>query len=156
MGFLGEVWRVRCGAGDIGEILIQDADFPWLAGRFTPGPAYEEVRELFARELALTRLDDDAKWATWETVYDEITRRVTLSSPDGPVPEFLLHIEGERAWFRWSDEPFEGEPVDEVEVGRGGEAGRGGGAAEVAGVVTPGGRPAPDAALDAGPTPGDR
>lgn len=24
-----------------------------------------------------------------------------------PVPEWL-HIEGDRAWFRWSDEPFEG------------------------------------------------
>ncbi len=32
---------------------------------------------------------------------------MTLTSPDGPVPEFLLHIEGEQAWFRWSDEPFD-------------------------------------------------
>jgi hypothetical protein len=25
------------------------------------------------------------------------------------VPEFLLHIDGTEAWWRWSDEPFEGE-----------------------------------------------
>jgi hypothetical protein len=31
---------------------------------------------------------------------------VSLASPDGPVAEFLLHIEGDRAWFRWSEEPL--------------------------------------------------
>ena len=107
MGFGGEVWRVRSGEDRVGEILIDDVDFPWLSGRFTAGPAFEAVRELFARELALTELDDDERWQEWEAAYDEIARRVSLLAPDGPVPEFLLHIEGDRAWFRWSDEPFE-------------------------------------------------
>ncbi|MCX4705810.1 hypothetical protein OG252_06440 [Streptomyces sp. NBC_01352] len=106
MGFDGEVWRVHSGDEAVGEILIDDADFPWLEGRFTAGPAYGAVQELFARELALAKRDDEDHWKEWETVHDEIRRRVSLSSPDGPVPEFLLHIEGERAWFRWSDEPF--------------------------------------------------
>ncbi|MGW1750381.1 hypothetical protein ACWCRD_33140 [Streptomyces sp. NPDC002092] len=107
MGFEGEVWQVRTGAEPVGEILIDDADFPWLSGRFTAGPAFAEVRDLFARELALVARDDEEQRQEWETAYDEITRRVSLSSPDGPVPEFLLHIEGDRAWFRWSDEPSE-------------------------------------------------
>ncbi|MEV6945120.1 hypothetical protein AB0N07_24565 [Streptomyces sp. NPDC051172] len=107
MGFEGEVWQVRTGAEQVGEILIDDADFPWLSGRFTAGPAFAAVRDLFARELALIERDDEEHWQEWEAAYDEITRRVSLSSPDGPVPEFLLHIEGDRAWFRWSDEPFE-------------------------------------------------
>ncbi|NUR05087.1 MAG: hypothetical protein HOY79_53880 [Streptomyces sp.] len=107
MGFEGEVWQVRTGAEPVGEILIDDADFPWLSGRFTAGPAFGAVRELFARELALIERDDEEHRQAWEAAYDEITRRVSLSSPDGPVAEFLLHIEGDRAWFRWSDEPFE-------------------------------------------------
>ncbi|MCD9874631.1 hypothetical protein [Streptomyces guryensis] len=107
MGFMGEVWQVRTGKEPVGEILIDDTDFPWLSGRFTAGPAFEDVRELFARELALIERDDEEHRQKWETAYDEITRRVSLSSPGGPVPEFLLHIEGDRAWFRWSDEPFE-------------------------------------------------
>lgn len=106
MGFEGEVWRVRSGAEPVGEIVIDDADFPWLSGRFTAGPAFGAVQELFARELALTQRDDEGHWGEWESAYDEIRRRVSLLSPDGPVPEFLLHIEGDRAWFRWSDEPF--------------------------------------------------
>ena len=107
MGFEGEVWQVRTGAEPVGEILIDDADFPWLSGRFTAGPAFGAVRDLFARELALIEGDDEEHWQQWEAAYDEIARRVSLSSPDGPVAEFLLHIEGDRAWFRWSDELFE-------------------------------------------------
>ncbi|MEU3897405.1 hypothetical protein [Streptomyces sp. NPDC045251] len=119
MGFEGETWYVR-GAPDagkaggddgavIGEILIDDADFPWLSGRFRAGPAFGGVEDLFARELALAERDDAGHWEEWEAVYAEIERRVRLISPDGPVAEFLLHIRGERAWFRWSDEPFAGE-----------------------------------------------
>ena len=111
MGFDGEVWRVRAGQEAVGEIMIDEADFPWLSGTFTAGPGFAAVRDLFARELALLEQADeqaDGKgWEEWERAYDEIERRVTLSSPDGPVPAFLLHIEGDRAWFRWSDEPFE-------------------------------------------------
>jgi hypothetical protein len=41
------------GAGQpVGEIQIDDADFPWLSGRFTAGPGFAAVRDLFARELA--------------------------------------------------------------------------------------------------------
>ena len=113
MGFVGEVWRVRSGEEPVGDILIDDADFPWLSGRFTAGAAFEGVRELFAHELALMELDDEGRRVEWEAAYDEIRRRVSLIAPHGPVPEFLLHIEGDRAWFRWSDEPFDDEKPEE-------------------------------------------
>lgn len=104
MGFDGEIWHVRRGTDSVGEILIEEADFPWLSGRFTAGPAFAEVAGLFARELTLAESDD--AWDEWEAAYDEIRRHLSLFSPDGPVPEFLLHISGNHAWFRWSDEPF--------------------------------------------------
>ncbi|MEU3986278.1 hypothetical protein AB0F77_40535 [Streptomyces sp. NPDC026672] len=107
MGFEGETWRVRSGGEAVGDIRVDDSDFPWLHGAFVPGPAFAAVRDLFARELALAEQDDEALREEWERTYDEIQRRVSLVSPDGPVPEFLLHIEGGRAWFRWSDAPFE-------------------------------------------------
>jgi hypothetical protein len=32
---------------------------------------------------------------------------VSLAGPDGiAVPEYLLHVDGEQAWWRWADEPF--------------------------------------------------
>lgn len=107
MGFDGDIRQVLSGEGLVGEIRTQRGDFPGRSGTFTPGPAYAGVRELFARELALVEADGDLDVEAWEATYDEIRRRVTLVSPRGPVPEFLLHIEGDRAWFRWSDEPFE-------------------------------------------------
>ncbi|WP_181806271.1 hypothetical protein [Streptomyces shenzhenensis] len=103
MGFEGDVWQVRGGREPVGEIVVDETDFPWLHGTFTPGPGFAGVRDLFARELVLAQDED---WEAWEEAHDEIRRQVSLIAPDGPVPEFLLHIEGDRAWFRWSDEPF--------------------------------------------------
>ncbi|MCX4854658.1 hypothetical protein [Streptomyces canus] len=108
MGFEGAVWKIRSGDEPVGDILIDEADFPWLSGRFTAGPGFAGVRELFARELALVEEDDEERRQEWEEAYGEVRRRVSLHAPGGPVPEFLLHIEGHRAWFRWSDEPFGG------------------------------------------------
>lgn len=46
-------------------------------------------------------------WGKWEAAYRRIREVVRLLAPDGrTVPEFLLHIEDEDAWWRWSDEPF--------------------------------------------------
>ncbi|MBX6751337.1 MAG: hypothetical protein IRY85_17015 [Micromonosporaceae bacterium] len=37
--------------------------------------------------------------------------RGDLRNPEGrDVPEFLLHIDGDQAWWRWSDEPFDEDP----------------------------------------------
>ncbi|MFE7957516.1 hypothetical protein [Streptomyces sp. NPDC057413] len=102
MTFKGQVWHLRGEAGALGQIAVDDSDFPWLHGRFTAGPAFDSVRALFERELELADAED---WAGWERVLDDIDRAVTLHAPHGPVAAFLLHIEGDRAWFRWSDEP---------------------------------------------------
>ncbi|MEU2296853.1 hypothetical protein [Streptomyces antibioticus] len=112
MGFDGEIWQVRGADGGerVGEIRIDDADFPWLSGRFGPGPGFADVEPFFARELALLEAGLEAEgydWQEWARAYEEVRRRVRLVSPSGPVAEFLLHIQGEQAWFRWSDEPFE-------------------------------------------------
>lgn len=107
MGFTGGVWQLAHRSGPAGRITVEEADFPWLYGRFTPGPAYPEVRPLFVRARALCEAED---WTGFDSVYDEIRAAVSLTSPDGPVPEFLLHIDGDTAWFRWSDEPFDAGP----------------------------------------------
>lgn len=71
---------------------------------------FEEVRPLFAREVQLLgHIDDDIE--AWESAYDAIRRTITLKCPDGQVvPEFLLHIDGDEAWWRWSEEPFDDDP----------------------------------------------
>nr|BFE86976.1 hypothetical protein GCM10020093_095770 [Planobispora longispora] len=64
------------------------------------------MKPLFDRDLELM---EDQNCGEWEKVYAEIRKEVSLVAPSGPVAEFLLHIEEDEAWFRWSDTPFDDE-----------------------------------------------
>ncbi|MEH0424270.1 hypothetical protein [Streptomyces sp. B21-083] len=104
MGFEGQAWRLERDRVLLGEIMIEDADFPWLSGRFVPEPVFAEVEPWFAETLALIEAE---RYEEFDDAYDRIAQALTLVAPSGPVAEFLLHIQGGQAWFRWSDEPFE-------------------------------------------------
>ncbi|WP_199537321.1 hypothetical protein [Spongiactinospora gelatinilytica] len=80
-------------------------DMPWLHGSFVARSAYAKVKPLFDRELELLEQTNDDPEA-WEAAYDQVANAVRLVSPHRPVADFLLHIDGDRAWFRWSDEPL--------------------------------------------------
>jgi hypothetical protein len=98
-----QVWRLMQGEELLAELIVTGGDFPWLNARIRAMPGFEAVRRLFEEELrALAHIDDDV--GTWQAAYDRIRKAVSLY-PDGrPVPEFLLHVDGEEAWWRWSDE----------------------------------------------------
>jgi hypothetical protein len=91
----------------LADLMVTDGDFPWLNARVDPGEGLAEVLPLFAEELLrLDRIDDDTE--SWERACNAIRTVVTLRYPEGhEVPEFLLHIDGDKAWWRWSDEPFD-------------------------------------------------
>ena len=97
----GDVWRLQRGDELLGEIIVNDGDFPWLYGRFVPCQGFADVRPLFDAELALIEADDDID--AWERAYDRIQESMSLISPDGPVTDYLLHVQGDEAWFRWVD-----------------------------------------------------
>ncbi|MEV7028352.1 hypothetical protein [Kitasatospora sp. NPDC093558] len=104
MAFGGEVWRLVRREELLGEIVIDGSDFPWLEGRFVPAPAFAAVKPWFDESLALLEADETERF---DAAYDRIADALSLVAPSGPVAEFLLHIEDDRAWFRWSDEPFD-------------------------------------------------
>ncbi|MFI2206679.1 hypothetical protein ACH47Z_39335 [Streptomyces sp. NPDC020192] len=105
MGFEGEVWRLMRQDKLLGEITIDEADFPWLNGRFLPTRAFAEVKPWFDASLALMEAEE---YERFDDSYDRIAGALSLVAPSGPVAEFLLHIDDGHAWFRWSDEPFDG------------------------------------------------
>ncbi|MFD8493341.1 hypothetical protein [Amycolatopsis sp. NPDC059657] len=107
MRWTGEIWQLLRDEELLGEIVIESPDFPWLSGRFVPQPAFDDVKPLFDEELALIESGMDDHVEEWELLYSRIADTLSLRSPRGLVPEFLLHVQGEQAWFRWSDEPFE-------------------------------------------------
>ncbi|MEU9146995.1 hypothetical protein [Streptomyces sp. NPDC048349] len=100
----GTTWRLLRRGALLGTVTVTEADFPWLRGRFAPEPAFAEVKPWFDEVLALMAAGEYGE--RFDAAYEVIARALTLASPTGPVAEFLLHIDGEEAWFRWSDEPF--------------------------------------------------
>lgn len=102
----GSVWRLVRSDEILADLVVTGGDFPWLNAQVQPAPGFEEVRPLFEEELGrLDRVDDDS--GPWEAAYRRIRQAVCLVAPDGrPMPEFLLHIDGDHAWWRWSDESF--------------------------------------------------
>ncbi|MFI5606131.1 hypothetical protein [Amycolatopsis sp. NPDC051903] len=101
------VWRLVRGDELLGEIVLENADMAWHFGRFKPQPAFAEVKPLFDEELALVDSGLEDNYDAWERIWERITASMSLVSPRGPVPEFLLHVQGDEAWFRWGDQPFD-------------------------------------------------
>ena len=102
-----DVWELARGEQIIARLVVTGSDFPWLHARLNPQDGFDDVRPMFEDELRLLdQLDDHIP--AWEAVYQQIRQTVTLIKPDRrAVPEFLLHIDGRQAWWRWSDTPFQ-------------------------------------------------
>ncbi len=101
MSEAGRVWQLVRGDELLAGLVVTGGDFPWLNAKVRPATGFAEIRPLFDEELRrLEFLDDDLEQR--EAAYRRIREVVHLLAPDGrPVPEFLLHIEGEDAWWRW-------------------------------------------------------
>lgn len=102
-----QIWRLHHGDHVVAEFHEEEFDFPTLGANAVKLPGFEAVASLFAEDLKLLNaavLDVEA----FEKVQNEIRRQTSLTDPDGrDVAEYLLHIEGDRAWWRWSYEPFD-------------------------------------------------
>jgi hypothetical protein len=93
-------WRLLHGGELVGTISVDDVDMPWCRGHFRPEPGFKRFRPWFDEVNALVEAED---FEAFDAAYDRIEDTLTLLSPRGPVAEFLLHIDQDRAWFRWDD-----------------------------------------------------
>jgi hypothetical protein len=94
-------YRLYRGDELLGTITHTDDDFPWHNGTFDPTPEFEELRPLFEQELALL---NSGKMDEWEMAWGAITAhglRLVSRSPGADIDDFLLHIDGEQAWWRY-------------------------------------------------------
>jgi hypothetical protein len=95
------VLELRRGQDLLGILRFQDNDQPFVRYRFEPTPLYSEVQPLFDEELRLLNSDN---MNAWESAYHKIDALgLTLEPTDGSlrIREFILHIEGCGAWFRY-------------------------------------------------------
>jgi hypothetical protein len=87
----------------VAELVVARLDPPWFRGRAVPRDGFAALRPLFddVRDLVANLERDPAAWAS---AYRRLRGEVRLIKPDGnEVPEFLLHIDGNRAWWRCGD-----------------------------------------------------
>ena len=102
----GSIWTLHRRKDEtlLAELVITGGDFPWLRARIEARDELAEVRPLFVEELRLLDyINEDAE--SWERAYDAVVDAVTLRHPGGHiVAEFLLHLDRDEAWWRWSDE----------------------------------------------------
>ena len=100
-----EIWTLYAGEDVVANLVVTGGDFPWLDARVDPRPAFEGFRRLFDAEWAASQTED---WDRADELYREINAALRLADPDGvEVAEFLLHIQGDQAWWRWSYEPLD-------------------------------------------------
>lgn len=102
---IGERWRLRHRGEEVASLEVTDMDFPWLIASVHASPRFDEVRGVFDEEVS--QMESDDLGPAWDAIYTRIRADFELLRPDGfSVPEFILHIEGDTASWRWSDEPF--------------------------------------------------
>jgi hypothetical protein len=94
-------YQLKRGNDLLGRLSSCVPDFPWMNCTFEPSPLFAQLRPLFEDELRLLdREDIDA----WETAYEKIFAlklRLVVTKTEEEISEVLLHIEGDKAWFRY-------------------------------------------------------
>ncbi|MGA3489544.1 hypothetical protein ACK8GG_16215 [Micromonosporaceae bacterium DT55] len=102
------LWHLRRGEEIVAQIRVHSVDQPWSTGQFEAGLGFADLAPLFQREVELVDSDGDLDGEAWEAIQDRICRMVSLVKPDGQqVADFVLHVRGGEASFRWSDEPLD-------------------------------------------------
>jgi hypothetical protein len=105
---MGEIWHLHAGGRIVAELHVTDPDFPWLNAIVVRKDGFGAIAPLFEDEIRQLERMGDEETPEWTAVYERIRVLTRLTYPDGrDVPEYLLHIDGDEAWWRWSDEPFD-------------------------------------------------
>lgn len=95
-------YMLKHGSAVLGTLQPYDSDFPWINCKFEPTASYASFKPLFDAERQ--DLEKDADMNQWEKLYQKIVDLgVYLEAADNSekIEEFLLHIEGDKAWFRY-------------------------------------------------------
>ena len=85
----------------LGVLRATRTDFPWVICEFERTASYESVQPLFDEELSLLEAD---RMDAWESAYDRINAlglQLIDAKDEMHISEFLLHIRGDEAWFRY-------------------------------------------------------
>lgn len=98
-----EGWRLMRGETLLGTLSLDGVNQPFFMTTFEPTDEFGAIRPLFDEELRLAEAED-ADWESVEPAYERIrSLDLRLAPLDGgeDITDFLLHIRGDEAWFRY-------------------------------------------------------
>lgn len=109
----GSVWRLHHGEREIARLDVTGADVPWVHARLAALPGFDEFRPVFEEQEQALDAED---WLRVDACYEQIRSALTMTFPDGrAVAEFMLHIHADgTAGWRWHDEPFEADGLEDA------------------------------------------
>ena len=98
---MSKSWRLKRDKELLGTLTCQSSDQPWIVCQFQAELAFRQYSDLFEEELDILNRDE---MHLWEQAYQKIIDLgLTLEAVDAveSITDFLLHIDGEEAWFRY-------------------------------------------------------
>lgn len=85
----------------LGTLRSYDSNFPWVNCKFEPNESFEELRPLFDEELRLLDGEDMTAWEETSNRILALNLKLIDLKNGNEIREFLLHIKGDEAWFRF-------------------------------------------------------
>src|SRR3954471_24072963 len=88
----------------LGTLIVDDIDQPWFMCNFVATPDFEAIRPLFDAELAIIEGSDDLDVVKWEEAWSPIEAlglQLIPAETGTALGDFLLHIQGDKAWFTY-------------------------------------------------------
>lgn len=93
-----KVWKLYAGDELVADLVVTGLDDPWLLAHVEAHPGLERFRPLFEAELQ----GEDGDIG--DPRLSALRRELRLSKPGGKrVAAFMLHVDGDEAWWRWVD-----------------------------------------------------
>ncbi len=99
-------WLLKKENTIFGQLTLEEVDQPWFMCSFKRDPAFTQIAPLF--ELVQKQLNAPKihfpENSSWDNIYEEIEKLglvlVAMAPEEDTFDEFLLHIQGDKAWFR--------------------------------------------------------
>ncbi len=99
---LPEQWVLIKGRSMVlGSLTLQGIDQPWLLCKFEPTESFAKFRSLFEEEVRLSEDQSSTElWRLSQETIDNLCLKLRSIESRKSISEFIIHINGDEAWFR--------------------------------------------------------
>lgn len=98
---MSKVFNLMRGNELLGVLRSYEVDFPWMHCKFESTNEFEIIRPLFETELIVLESEDIEKWEESYKPIEELNLILLDTDKSEIIENFLLHIQGDEAWFRF-------------------------------------------------------